>query len=136
MHIPSGRRIRYQRVRRASAVKPRQYLNSEGQIDLYTPEEVGLVYGAGDGIGIYGGLLMENLVQALARDHLVEAMLRVEKRGLGVCFHVHDEVVLRVRKEMAKEAERVLIEELTRVPLWAPGLPLGCDPHIWDRYKK
>lgn len=137
MHLPSGRRIRYARVRRASAVSARDFLDEHGEISTYTPDEPGLIYGAGaDGIGIYGGLLMENLVQALARDLLVEAMLRLEARGFTIAFHVHDEVVLRERLDQTAAATAALDEELRRVPAWAPGLPLNCEIHTWDRYQK
>jgi len=79
---------------------------------------------------------MEILVQALARDQLVEAMLRLEARGFTIAFHVHDEVVLRERLDQTTAATAALDEELRRTPAWAPGLPLNCEIHIWDRYRK
>lgn len=136
LHLPSGRRIRYPNVRRATSVNPREYLDDDGNVAIYAPEDPGLVYGAGDGIGIYGGLLMENLVQALARDLLVEAMLRIEHRCGPIAFHVHDEVVMRVRAESAAEVAEIVREELTRPPTWGNGLPLNCEIHRWSRYTK
>lgn len=69
----------------------------------------------------YGGKLVENIVQAIARDCLAEILLRLEEKGLKVVFHVHDEVIV-------DAPEDVTVEELCNImsePVWfAPGLVL------------
>ena len=84
-------------------------------------------------IETYGGKLTENIVQATARDCLAEVLDRIDRNGLPVVFHVHDEVVVEAaRPEVLRE-----IEDIFSVPMpWAPGLPLkGAGYYTWY-YKK
>jgi hypothetical protein len=86
---------------------------------------------------IYGGLVVENLVQASARDLLVAAWLAVDKAGLPpVVLSVHDELVLEAKldeaPQIAKELERCMCRGID----WAEGLPLGVEVTISDRYTK
>lgn len=69
----------------------------------------------------YGGRLVENIVQAVARDCLAVTLKRIAARGLQVVFHVHDEVILDAPPQVtAEEICRLMAEP---VP-WAPGLIL------------
>lgn len=84
----------------------------------------------------YGGKLTENIVQAIARDCLAEAMLRVDGYGQQIVMHVHDEMIV---DAPADKAETVLEQVNVRMsaPIeWAPGLPLKGDGYICDYYKK
>jgi DNA polymerase len=85
---------------------------------------------------LYGGLIVENIVQAIARDILVDAVLELGRLGLAVVLHVHDEVVLEVPAETADTARATAIQVLSRTPAWAPGLPLAAEGHVADRYGK
>jgi DNA polymerase len=85
---------------------------------------------------VWGGHLTENVVQAISRDVLAEAFLRLEDQGYHTALHVHDEVVLVVSKDKANEAKAAAIRELSMVPAWAPGMPLGAEGIIADRYTK
>jgi DNA polymerase len=85
---------------------------------------------------LYGGKLCENIVQAVARDLLVEAVLRLESRGIRVLFHVHDEVVVEAESVRVKEVQQAVEQELARVPEWANGLPIACEVKAMERYKK
>lgn len=79
---------------------------------------------------LYGGLIVENVVQAIARDVLVDAMGRLEGVGIPVVLHVHDEIVA----ETDRLDEMVAIME--RTPSWANGLPLAVEGSTADRYRK
>jgi len=73
-------------------------------------------------VSTYGGKLVENVVQAIARDCLAESNVRVNNAGYKNAMHVHDEVVLDVPAETA-DLDRVT-EIMGRPIAWAPGLPL------------
>ena len=75
---------------------------------------------------IYGAKLVENVVQALSRVVLSQAMLRINPRYL-VVMSTHDEVVCLARKEEADEALKFVLDELRRVPAWCEGLPLEAE---------
>lgn len=88
-------------------------------------------------IETYGGKLVENCVQAIARDCLAQAIERLETAGLPVVFHVHDEVVIDVApfgtdKEML---DKVVGLMTTPIP-WASELPLGADGWVGQFFKK
>lgn len=85
-------------------------------------------------IETFGGKLVENIVQAFARDCLAEGLLRLEEKGLGVVFHVHDEVVLETPKGISSvdQVSDILCEEIS----WAPGLPLKAEGYECTYYKK
>lgn len=69
----------------------------------------------------YGGKMVENIVQAIARDCLAETLKRIDARGLQVVFHVHDEVIIDAPMETTVEEICGLMAE--PIP-WAPGLIL------------
>ncbi|AGK95609.1 DNA polymerase [Clostridium pasteurianum] len=82
----------------------------------------------------YGGKLVENIVQAIARDCLAENIKRLSELGYKVVFHVHDEVIIDCPKEYA-DLDRVC--EIMSQPIpWAQGLPLGADGFTAEFYKK
>lgn len=82
----------------------------------------------------YGGKLVENIVQAIARDLLAESMVAVDKAGYQIVMHVHDENIIEVEKEKAdlKEVCRIMGQPIA----WAPGLPLRADGYSTDYYMK
>jgi DNA polymerase len=85
-------------------------------------------------IETYGGKLVENIVQAIARDCLAVAVERLEERGYQVVFHVHDEVVIDCPRE---SADLDLVTQIMAKPmLWAADLPLGADGWVGDFYRK
>lgn len=82
----------------------------------------------------YGGKLVENIVQAIARDCLAIAIERLETAGFPVVFHVHDEVVIDCPE---KQANLDKVVELMTTPIpWALGLPLNADGWVGDFFKK
>ena len=122
--LPSGRKLSY--------IKPRLATNRFGRM--------GLTYeGVGESkkwlrIETYGPKLVENIVQATARDLLAEAMLRLRNAGFDIVMHIHDEAVLEVPDGISS------VDEICRImavaPKWADGLPLRADGYECDFYKK
>lgn len=84
----------------------------------------------------YGGKLTENVVQAIARDCLAIAMLRMDWGGFSIVMHVHDEVVCEEITVRAKEALEMMLSIMAEPIEWAPGLPLKGDGFITNYYKK
>lgn len=85
-------------------------------------------------VDTYGGKLVENIVQATARDCLTEALLKLQEAKYNIAFHVHDEVVLDMPHGVGSldEINALLSEDLP----WAPGLPLGADGFECEFYQK
>lgn len=72
----------------------------------------------------YGGKLVENIVQAVARDCLVEKLLQLEAAGYNIVFHIHDEVIIDARQDQ----HLADVVEIMKKPVsWAPDLPLNAD---------
>lgn len=74
----------------------------------------------------YGGKLTENLIQAIARDCLGEAMLTLEKNGYAIVAHIHDEVVCEVPDNDQFTLDRA-VELMTRGSEWSKGLLLNAS---------
>lgn len=122
--LPSGRRLAY--------VKPRIVLNRFGSESI-AYEGVNGTTKAWEEIETYGGKLVENIVQAVARDCLAESVKRLHKRGYRILFHVHDEVILESDKDIKVED----IESIMAEPIkWAEGLNLSAAGFEADFYKK
>ena len=82
----------------------------------------------------YGGKLVENLVQAIARDCLAVAIESLEKAGYPIVFHVHDEVVIECPRDKA-DLDRVV--KIMTTPIdWAQGLPVNADGWVGDFFRK
>ena len=85
----------------------------------------------------YGGKLVENIVQAVARDVLVDALLAVEQDDLlELVLHVHDETICEVPADRAEDGLRCLLAHMQRTPAWAPGLPVAAEGRVMARYGK
>ena len=88
-------------------------------------------------IETYGGKLVENCVQAIARDCLAQAIEHLEAEDLPVIFHIHDEVVIDIKPWASdKEMLAKTVEIMSRPIPWAPGLPLGADGWVGKFFKK
>ena len=85
-------------------------------------------------IRAYGGFLVQSITQAVARDVLAEAILRLEHHGYDVVLHVHDEIVSDVPKKHGslKQFEKIMCNS----PGWAAGLPIEAEGYESDRYRK
>ena len=123
--LPSGRSLAY--------IRPRIKIDERFNKDKLTYEGVELG-NKWDRISTYGGKLTENIIQAIARDCLAESMLRLDKAGYKIAFHVHDEVVVDVpdSRESLEEVEQIMSLPIS----WAKGLPLRAEGFETDYYKK
>jgi DNA polymerase len=83
----------------------------------------------------YGGKLTENVVQALSRDILAEAMTRLDAEGYPIVLHVHDEIVAEVEVDRIWDLSLFEIY-MKRVPSWAAGLPIAVEGWKGKRYRK
>lgn len=85
----------------------------------------------------YGGKLVENITQAVARDCLFFAMENLEAAGYHIVFDVHDEVIIEApdtgnHDELLAGVVRIMSQPIP----WAPGLPLNADGWVGGYYKK
>ena len=122
--LPSGRKLAY--------IKPRLQPNRFGRMAM-TFESLNAAnkWSRGE---TYSGKLVENCTQSTARDLLAEAMWRMEKAGLDIVGHVHDEVILEVPKG------KITVEDVCSImnqnPVWANGLVLSSAGYRGDYYFK
>lgn len=125
IRLPSGRELAY--------VKPQISENRFGRPSI-TYMGVNQTTRKWERTETWGGKLVENIVQAVARDCLAENILRLHKAGFDIAFHVHDEVILDVPKEQSSAKE---VAELMGRPIsWAEGLPLRADAYECRYYQK
>ena len=88
-------------------------------------------------IETYGGKLVENCVQAIARDCLAQAIEHLEEAGFPVVFHVHDEVVIDIPPYADNETMLKSVVSIMAQPIpWAQGLPLGAEGWVGTFFKK
>lgn len=127
LNLPSGRSLFYQRPK----IKPNRW----GQPGLHY-ENMDQTTKKWCLTDTYGGKLTENIVQAVARDLLLEAMLKIDKEGFDIVMHVHDEIVNEVEENTAEEKLKKLCDVMGSEIDWAKGLPLGADGYITKFYKK
>jgi DNA polymerase len=83
---------------------------------------------------LWGGKLLENICQALARVIIMQAALRLDQRGYRFVLQVHDEVVFCVSDDRVEEAKTIIMQEMTRPPAWMPDLPLAAEIKTGDTY--
>lgn len=85
---------------------------------------------------LWGGILAQNLSQALARDILSDMLLRIEREGFQILFHVHDEVVLEVDAATAEESKRKIESIMSTPPSWITDIPVRSEAKLLTRYEK
>jgi DNA polymerase len=84
----------------------------------------------------YGGKLAENVTQAVARDLLAEALVRLDAAGYETVMHVHDEIVVEVPASAPADEKEKVEKIMAVVPEWAKGLPIATEAFRGKRYRK
>ncbi len=120
-HLPSGRPLVYRDVRLERHTKWGR------EQDLFTYEH------RGQRVQTYGGKLTENVTQAVCRDLLADALVRVDRAGHRIVLHVHDEIVVELAEASRLDDIRAL---MCAAPPWAEGLPLKAVGYTSSRYRK
>ena len=82
------------------------------------------------------GRTIENIVQAIARDVMAEAIIRCHRKGPPLIATVHDELISEVPAARAPDARDWLMRAMNRTPKWAPGLPVAAAATVGPRYRK
>jgi DNA polymerase len=86
---------------------------------------------------LIGSSIFQSAVQGTARDFLANSMLALENKGFEVINSIHDEVLLLVDEDGAKEAlENDVMQIMTTPPSWAPDFPLAAEGWVSKRYRK
>jgi DNA polymerase len=119
--MPNGRPLVYNEARASRGERGRAELSYQGH---HSREK------------LYGGKIVENLIQSLCRELLAEALVQAEDCGLAPVLHVHDEAVCEVPASDADDGAEALHAIMTNVPDWAEGFPLGAAGHVGKRYRK
>lgn len=84
----------------------------------------------------YGGKVCENITQAVARDVLADALVRLDRIGYHPCLHVHDEVVIEEVETSGADYLNDVLKLMSEVPSWATGLPIAVEGWAGRRYRK
>lgn len=131
VHLPSGRALNYHGIKWERYVikdpKTGKRIAKTGW-RFWDPK---FPFNRNARIGTYGGRLTENIVQAVARDILADALVRLEARGYRVVAHVHDEILVEGTTDV-DEIAKVMCD----LPAWAKGLPMAAEGEIMTRYRK
>lgn len=121
--LPSGRELVY----------PQIEVDDDGKISYVGVDQYTRNW---QRIGTYGGRLVENVVQAAARDQLAYAMAAVEEEDFEIVSHSHDELITEAPLDRPDlDAERLSALMCTRFP-WSEGLPLAAEGFVSNRYRK
>jgi len=122
--LPSGRSLNYGNIRKTLAQGRIQFvssINRNGQKRI---------------MKLWGGVLAENLSQALARDIFSFMMLEIDKAGIDIIFHVHDEVICECDEDEAEEVLQKITQIMSTPPEWISDIPLDAEGEILTQYQK
>jgi DNA polymerase len=115
IRLPNGLYIRYPKLRLGDDSK-KVYSSRRGDV------------------GIWGGAVVENVVQALARIIVGEQMVKLAEIGLRPVLTVHDAAVCVVPEQDTEEAVKVIEAVMSTPPEWCPSLPIACEAKFGQSY--
>lgn len=133
--LPSGRRLYY--LKPFLKKKTIEYADKRtGELKTFESDQIcyyGNLTGGKWGLNYtHGGKLVENIVQATARDVLLEGLKKAMDDGFTIPFHVHDEIITEVDIDDEERDLNRLMGHMAAKIDWAPGLPLGAAG--WEGY--
>jgi uncharacterized protein DUF3987 len=130
MRLPSGRRLAYPFARIEVGKHPKTGEPTRRVVHKVWNNKKWKDYKGGK--GLYGGLLTENAVSAIARDLFALAMHRVESAGYAIVHHSHDEIVTEVPESFGSEDEfrRLMVE----LPAWMADAPIAAKVRSGHRF--
>lgn len=126
--LPSGNILKYRNVKRAF------------KTDEQTGEKESTIYcdivrnGRPSKMRPWPGLIAENIAQSMARDVVAYAILLLEKAGIYILFHVHDEIVFEADEDVAEDQLQEAIAILKTPPPFQKDLPVDADGSVGDTY--
>lgn len=123
LRLPSGRAIVYHDLK--GKWETDQWGRRQMRLSFADPKKPGWR------TDTYGGKLSENVTQAVARDVLAEAIIRLQDCGKEVVGHVHDEVLV-LGEEPIEDIVKIMVES----PTWAEGLPINAEGFTTRMYRK
>lgn len=126
LRLPSGRAIAYRKcgIQKRKKLNPRTGKLEEREVlTFWSP--------SGYRADTYGGRLTENATQAVARDIMAEAIVRLHRRGYSVVGHVHDEIIIEGEHDV-ETVSKIMCEP----PAWSEGLPINGEGFTCARYRK
>ena len=129
MQLPGGRCLAYPWPKLADDLTP--WGKQIKKIHFMGADPVTKQWGVQD---TYGGKLVENAVQAIARDLLAHAMMNLEDHGWPIVLHVHDEIVTETATDFGSTEE--LEKLMSEMPAWAAGCPVSAAGWSGERYRK
>ena len=127
IQLPSGRKLFYREPSFTLNKWNRQSLQYKGMNQVTRKWEY---------VDTYGGKIVENIVQATARDLLADSMLRLDRNNFKIVMHVHDEAACETPIVGAEKTLEKMCEIMGEDIPWAKGLPLVADGYITPFYKK
>jgi len=130
--LPNGLRVRYPALR--GTANGYEYINDARVYRKFIAARV-----AGGELPeltwtkIYGGKVVENITQAVARIVVSEQMVRIGRR-YPVALQVHDEIVCVVPEAEADACKQFMMDVMSTPPKWAPDLPVACEADVGVNY--
>lgn len=135
IELPSGRKLFYPSARMGK----RTIEGINGSFEVEDISYMGQDQTSGKWVKLntYGGKLTENVVQAIARDLLANAIFKVSDLGFNIVLHVHDEIAAEIPKDGNEEKMlQIMSDAMCSAPSWAKGIPLRAAGYITEYYKK
>lgn len=130
--LPNGMYIRYPALRRKD--NGYEYINNPRTYRKIIRDRIqGAELSDLPWTNIYGGKVVENITQAVARIVVAEQMVKIGRR-YPVALQVHDEIVCVVDEEIAEDCRDYMVEVMSTPPKWAPDLPVACEADMGPNY--
>ena len=133
--LPSGRKLFYPSAR----LSERTIQGADGDFTVKDISYMGQdqITGKWTKLHTYGGKLTENVIQAIARDLLANAIFKVFDMGYNIVLHVHDEIAAEIKQD---GTEQFVLDQMCDAmcdkPSWAEGIALRAAGYLTNYYKK